>query len=645
MRRVHAAWLGVIAAAILGLTVVFMIDWAPLAGDSITRSASRALGRSVTIAGPIHISPSFSGLTGQATGIVVGSPDWARSDEFASIDTVEITFSWLPLLVGVFEPSRIRIKGVLFELESRPAGNGYEATWHIGSLDPARNPNERGVLRFRGVPRIVLEDAALAVTDAYGQLHDIAVQRFTLRRKGRGAIASALLGEASGAVKVGWSVSSLEALRTESSEIALTVESDAGLVTVSGQMGFHPDVGFDLRSHWDLSALGRFADDFGLSGLPKDMPLAATVRMAGRADAFALQLDKVESRNSRLHGVLQGRLVRQGGAGSAFNLLELTGELASQHLDATPLTAGLLKGSGDADSGKPPGASLVDFLFGPGLVVKLDVEVSALELALNDTILKNASGRIMSDARMFRLAGLSGRLGKGSLALDLVTDRSGTAVQDVALVFSGRDLDLGWLFGGLGMEPLLVAPTDFGGELRAGGANAAELLASLNGAVHFASGHGALRGAAARGLAFSGAKLPRLDGAQALPLECLAGRVNFTNGVGILEGFSMRGAGYTVSAEGRANFGRRRIDMRFFPTAQTSLAQPDVQEGVAYKVSGTLDAPQVDRAGASPEFEEAPAGAGTSRALPPLRGEVARNNPCLADIRTPRTAAEQDAER
>lgn len=641
MRRRHAVRYGVIAAVVVALAVAFVIDWAPVAGERITRSASRALGRSVTIAGPIRIRPTFAGLEGRATGIVIGSPDWARSDEFASIDTAEIAFAWLPLLTGAFEPERIRIKGALFELESRPAGTGHEATWQVGSLDPGRDPRESGILRFARLPRIELEDAAFAVTDAYGQLHDITVRRFLLRRKGQGAVVSALLGEGDSPVKLGWTVSSVKALETKASEMALSIESAAGTVTASGNLALQPDVGFDLESHWDLSALGRFGKDLGLTGLPQDMPLKAGIRMAGRADAFAIQLDRVESGRSRVHGVLQGRLARQGGLGSAYNLLELTGELASQHLDPTPAAA-LMKARKTGEKGESASTSLVDFLFGPGLVVKLDLEVSALELAINDSVFKNTSGRIISDARLFRLSNVSGRLGKGSLAFDLVMDRAGTAVQDVVLLFSARDLDLGWLFTGLGLDPLLVAPADFAGELRGGGANMDEMLTGLNGAVHFASGHGALRGAAARGLEFSGVNLPRLDGAEAFPLDCLAGRVSFVAGVGVFDGFTMQGAGYAVTAKGYANLGRQRIEMRFHPVAKENEARPDMAEGVPYEVSGTLTAPRIGRTAADAEEMEIPARPAASRKLPPLRGEVARNNPCLAGIR-PAQEAEQGA--
>lgn len=643
-RRMRAIWLGLVAVVVLALATAFMIDWSSLAGDRITRSISRALERTVTIAGPIRLSPGFSGLKGRATGIVIGSPDWARADEFASIDAAEITFSWLPLLVGILEPERVEIRGVLFELESRPAGNGYEATWHIGPLKPERASRDGGAFHFPRVPRIVLEDAALAVTDAYGQLHDIAVQRFLLRRKGRGALVSAVLGDTNSPVKVGWSVKSLKALGTEASEMVLTVESDAGMMTASGTLGFHPDAGFDLRAEWDLASLGRFGANFGLTTLPQDVPLKATIRIAGRSDAFAVQLDKVESGRSRVHGVLQGRFARQGGvAGAAYNLLELTGELASQYLDPTPMIEGLTVEGAPFAEGRVSGASLVDFLFGPGLMVKLDIELSAVELSFRDTVLKNASTRIMSDARLIRLSGMSGRLGDGSLTVDLVMDRTGPMAQDVGILFSGQDLDLGWLFDGLGMEPLLVAPTDFAGELRAGGANFQEMLATLTGAVHFVSGHGALRGAAARGLALSGVKLPRLDGAEAFPLECLAGRVDFEDGVGVVDGFMMRGAGYEVTGQGYADLGRQMINMRFSPVPEQDRARPDVAQAVAYKVTGPVSGLRVTAV--APET----AGAETDsarpkpepRKLPPLRGAVTRNNPCLAGIQAARTAAAQ----
>lgn len=642
MRRVHAALIGAAAVLLVALTTAFLIDWAPLAGDRITRSVSRALGRSVTIAGSIHMRPTFSGLKSKAGGIVIGNPDWARTDEFASIDSAELTFSWLPLIIGVFEPNRIEIRGALFELESRRGGKGGHATWQIGPLEPGHSGEPKGAMRFGRVPQLVVEDAAFAVTDAYGQLHDIAVRRFTLRRKGRGAIGNAELGDQGTPVKVSWNISSLQALKTESSEMALTVESDAGSVTASGTLGFDSDAGFDLRSYWDLSGLGQFGRNLGLTGLPDEMPLKANIRLAGRADAFALQLEKVESGRSRAHGVLQGRLVRQGEGGSAYNLLELTGEIASQRLDLTKAVDGISETSEGSDPDKAGGASLIDFLFGPGLVLKLDLEISALQLAVHNTQLKNASGRVISDARLLRLSGVSGRLGKGGLAFDLIMDRAGTAVQDVVVLFSGRDLDLGWLFDGLGMEPLLVAPADFAGQLRAAGAGRAELLANLSGAVHFAAGHGAMRGAAARGLALSGAKLPRLEGVEALSLDCLAGRVRFKDGIGILNGFMMRGSGFDISGQGYADLGRQIVDMRFSPVIRDSGARPNGRQAVVYDVTGPVDGPTVSRADAEPEGSDqrVPLPPSESFALPPLRGEVARNNPCLAAVRSTESAAQ-----
>lgn len=654
MKRTHALILGLISALALVLITATNVDFAPWFGKQVANGVSRAIGREVTIAGSIRLGLGFSGLRGQVTGMVIANPEWARNEDFASIDRAEVTFSWLPLMVGVFEPVRVRIRGALFELESRTSRSGHDATWHLGPLDPNYRPERNRGVRFDLLPRIDLTDIALALTDPYGVLHGIKLHSAVIKARGPGAhLVAAILdpdeepgkdkaANADKTVSVKLSVASLADLRRDVSDVAFKVLSDAGTISMTGQVGLAPYAGFDVTADWSVSALGRFGRVIGLNRLPQDMPLSGALRVAGQGDAFAVRVGHVASGTTRFDGVLQGRLIRQGQGAVAgatmpgISLLELSGKLASERVNLMQL-AGFLSG----DAASTPLYSLSDMLFGPGLVVKLDLQISTPRADAGKVTLKDVSTRLTSDAGRLRLSQLKAKLGKGALLATVTSDTTGTEARTVLARFQARDFDLSVLTKVLGMPALLDAKADLSGELLATGESYGEMLRKLDGQVQFAVGRGVLRGATARALRLSansgGEAGTAPDAGAPVRISCAAGRLGFSRGLGVVDRLTMRGADFALDVRGYADFAERVIDLRLSPRIVNPKAD-EVEEAPAadFMLTGPLATPRVRSARGAfvlpAEAGDVPIGMRTpgGDVLPALAGKSSWRNPCIA---------------
>jgi uncharacterized protein involved in outer membrane biogenesis len=124
----------------------------------IEREAEAALGREVTIAGPLAFDLNFTtpGIT--VADVTISNAKWGSRKEMAKVAEFGASVAFMPLLTGNIEISRVRLKGADLLLETNPEGQG---NWEFGDPEAAGS-------RGAGVPMdatVVLEDVKLTYRD------------------------------------------------------------------------------------------------------------------------------------------------------------------------------------------------------------------------------------------------------------------------------------------------------------------------------------------------------------------------------------------------------------------------------------------------------------------------------------------------
>ena len=109
-------WGGSIVGVLLSTLILFLTfaDWNALRGP-ISRFASAATGREISIQGDLHIDPWRLNPLIRVQGLHIGNPahyrERDREAEFATVERAEATVRWLPLLAGTLDFVRLDLNG------------------------------------------------------------------------------------------------------------------------------------------------------------------------------------------------------------------------------------------------------------------------------------------------------------------------------------------------------------------------------------------------------------------------------------------------------------------------------------------------------------------------------------------------------
>jgi len=175
LRRIGISIGGLFAALILliGIFVVFGIpielDWVK---GKIETGATDALGRDVSIEGPLTLVPSIPPAA-QIEGVRVGNPhDWAEGD-LAQLELARAKLRILPLLKGEIVIDEVRVDGLRLNLDTDEAGN---PNWLLTKGDEAptderENAPETKALKFIELTQLSLSGIAIHRRDAASDKH------------------------------------------------------------------------------------------------------------------------------------------------------------------------------------------------------------------------------------------------------------------------------------------------------------------------------------------------------------------------------------------------------------------------------------------------------------------------------------------
>jgi uncharacterized protein involved in outer membrane biogenesis len=124
----------------------------------IEQEAEAALGREVTIAGPLEFDLNFTtpGIT--IADVTISNAKWGSRKEMAKVGEFGASVAFMPLLTGNIEISRVRLKGADLLLETNSDGEG---NWEFGDPQAAGS-------RGAGVPMqatVILEEVKLTYRD------------------------------------------------------------------------------------------------------------------------------------------------------------------------------------------------------------------------------------------------------------------------------------------------------------------------------------------------------------------------------------------------------------------------------------------------------------------------------------------------
>lgn len=151
----------VIAAAAVGLAV---FDWNDARGF-LARQATAALGREVTITGPVNVELGDR-LRIHVEGLAVANPSWAEEENFAELAELDAQLRVWPLLRGSWIFPEVRLTGPRLALEKNSEG---ATTWTLGPETPQQDiarqaaPDDRAEIPI--INQLVIVDGRIRYRD------------------------------------------------------------------------------------------------------------------------------------------------------------------------------------------------------------------------------------------------------------------------------------------------------------------------------------------------------------------------------------------------------------------------------------------------------------------------------------------------
>jgi AsmA protein len=593
--------LGVVVVLLVGAVFILpSLVPAEVYRAQIETRATEALGRPITIAGPVKVSvlPSLQARAGDVT---IANADGFQADSFARVEELGARLALFPLLARRVEIREFVLTRPEISLEVNASGAN---NWTFASSAEAAQPAAAGG-EFRRRPGAIPFDAALGdvrivdgaarfIDRASGAEHAITGLNVALSMPG---LAEPLAVDASFDLD-GDPVSfkaKLDSLRSffDGNASPLNVDLDAGVLVAAVDGQFEPGeaVAFsgDVRlASSDLKALaakggavlpeGEIYRAFDVSG-----------RASGSLERVAFENATIVFDDIRATGGFEADL---SGAKPA-----LSGRLSTGDLDVTPYMGAAGEGGSTASGGVPPWSEdPIDLSGLKAADASFTVEAASIragDLAFGHSLMTAAlqNGRLQIDIQELEVY-------EGTGTARLVVD-AGPATPTYAL---SADL------ANLQAQPFLAAAAKFdrllgagGGRLNltAAGASQAAIMRSLDGTGGFDFKDGAIQGiniaAALRGVqeALQGnLSLDAFSSTASTDFTDLLGQFTINDGVATLSEFRLNSPLVRVTGSGSLDIGAQSLDLRLEPRAVASAegqggASDLAGVGIPLKLSGS----------------------------------------------------------
>lgn len=544
----------------------------------IETRATEALGRPITIAGPVSVSV-LPTLQARASQVTIANAEGFEADSFAQVEELGARLALIPLLSRRVEIREFVLNRPEITLEVSASGAN---NWTFASNADAAQPASAGG-EFRRRPGALPFEAALGdvrvvdgtaryIDRAAGAEHAITDLDVALSMPG---LAEPLEVDASFALD-GDPVrfeADLDSLRSffDGAASPLSVDLDAGVlvVTVDGQFDPGEAIAFtgDVRlASTDLKALAAK----GGAVLPEgDIYRAFDVsgRASGSMERVAFENATIEFDDIRATGGFEADL---SGAKPV-----LSGRLTTGDLDVTPYMGAAGEGGETSSGGVPPWS-------------EEPIDLSGLKAADADFTVEATS--IKAGDLAFGHSMMTAALQNGRLQIDIqeinVYQGTGTARLVVDAGPATPTYALSADLANLQAQPFLAAAAKFdrllgagGGriDLTAAGASQAAIMRSLDGTGGFDFKDGAIQGiniaAALRGVqeALQGnLNLDAFSSTASTDFTDLLGQFTIDDGVATLNDFQLNSPLVRVTGAGSLDIGAQSLDLRLEPRAVAS---------------------------------------------------------------------------
>lgn len=183
-----------IVGAVVALSFVDLGRFAP----QIEAAAKQATGRTLKIAGPLHIGLSLSPSL-VAEEVSFSNASWGTRPQMLTADKLSLQLDILPLLSGKVALKSVKLinADVLVETNKQGVGNWVFDT--SGAAKPASGASSGGGASLEGLPDVEMRDLKVAYRDgATGKTTEAAFQDVTVVPQGRG-VHAVVAGDVNGA--------------------------------------------------------------------------------------------------------------------------------------------------------------------------------------------------------------------------------------------------------------------------------------------------------------------------------------------------------------------------------------------------------------------------------------------------------------
>ncbi len=579
---VKAAVLAVIALGV-GIGLALSRLDAETYRRALTDAAGAALGRTMTIAGPMSIGLDWP-LSLTARDVALANAPWAGEAPFLTAERLRAEIAILPLIVGTVEVTGLVLEQPRLLLQTNGDGKG---NWVLPVSEEAgdghlevREPAPDGILTF-DLGSLRLNNARVLWRPASGAEMEVAMASFQAEADTTAdALSYRLLGR--------WGDQPLEATGTVGSVARFLANGAGWPLTAQGRLG---SLAFAMDSRLTRplafeglsgSLTATTESLASLAGAPfgaVPFELRARILQDGRRIVFHdmdLRLDTMTLKGQLALDQDGGRL-RVGGHLNG-PLLDLRSAVALRR-DRAPV-GGAGQGTGtDADAPIIPAYGL--HLDGLGLWPALAIRIDAERLVLpGDLAFDRLRTDLLLDQGKLALSPIQADLAGGGLNGILIADGTGAA-PSYGLALVGDGLMLGRLLDQVGLEDMVdggplrldVALAGSGGDTRA-------LAKTLRGGLMVDVGDGVLHhgklGRAGEEAAWLDALIrgvdPLADEVDQSRLRCVVANLRAKDGVVLWDrGLALETERLAIATTGSVSLGGGRVDVGILPGAREDL--------------------------------------------------------------------------
>lgn len=572
------AILAALLGAVLGLLVlaaaVFLVmfdinDWK----DWIAGKATAALGREVTIEGPLALSWSWTPRI-VVEGVTVANADWAKAETFAELDKLDATIRLWPLLEGRTELPEITLSGPGLFLQQKEDG---EANWSFSedagsdgaAEDAAEQAAEEAVVpddrtEFPLIGQLTIEDGTFEFLDEPKQI-DLKGTINTVVGEGGGGDEVEVGGEGQfeqEPFRIDLSAGALT--RLQEADVPYPVDLEISLgdtrAAVSGTLTRPLELaGVDLNL--DISG-ENLADAFPITGVP--LPPTPPYRLSGD-----LVRDGDVWRFSNFDGGLgDSDLKGTMGVDLSEDPLRFDADLTSDKLDFADL-AGFIGAPTDDEEAEPETDSVI-----PDTEINLDrlaaangeARLRARQVLAPDLPIDDLDASLALEDGVLRLEPASFGVANGTVNLWVSLYGAQDPAQ-IDMLTRLRDLQLKEAFRGSDYVQETGGKVDGRIELSGRGNSLHEMLDTADGTSYVVMSDGNISALILEAVSLdAGEALGLYFGEDTnVPLNCLATDFEVTDGVAKTKLALLDTTDSVIEAGGNIDLGREMLDLEIRP--------------------------------------------------------------------------------